>query len=336
MDYKEFLTYFPDHCIQLFDDNQTVDAKKDETKAKTIAGGKVNWEMINKANQTGSGIYFSVNRFPNGVRQTRYCAGVNAWYAESDKLSVDEQLKVIESLNLTPSFVVRSKKSLHTYWLAKDATMDNFKLIQTWIAKRLNGDPVMKDFARVLRVPEFYHMKDPLNPFRVEIIIDNHHLLYTEQQLLDEFVDFEQIKKDEEEKVAKLKALEEKYNFDGNDVFSAINNIPIEFVVCKIMNWTFDGIKHWYANGSKAPSACFKAKDGNYILHGGTQHFSGDQDGYNPFSFVKMYYNFDNRDTFEWFKRNYEKIREIDYQEKEKYFNNQNNLIKQIYGNIKG
>jgi len=320
MNYKDFLKYFPDHCIQIFDDNKT--GGPDKSKAKTIAGDKVVWEQMEQVNQKGSGVFFSVNQFPKGIRKIESCQGINAWFAESDDLTLNEQYDNLSDLKLRPSFVVKSKSSLHAYWLAKDGSMENFKLIQEWLKRRLSGCNAMVDYTRVLRIPEFDHMKDPNDPVKVELMDDNHQLVYTEQQMLDEFVDFEQVKKEEQAIVDKLKEVEAQREKGGNDVYDAINNIPIELVVSRVMAWEWDGKKHWYAKGSKAPSACYKASDGNYVMHGGTQHFTDTHNGYSPFDFVKMVYSFDNNETFEWFKDNYPDISEISRKEKEAWKEN--------------
>jgi P4 family phage/plasmid primase-like protien len=305
---QQFLNHFPNFVYQVFNDNQETKQFPDPM-ARTIKPSNTSDEQLKQYNAEGRGIFFSVNQFPDGIRKIEQLKGINAWFAESDDLTLEEQQANLNSLKLQPSFIVQSKKSLHAYWLAKDATIENFKLIQHWIKIKLNGCNSMKDYTRVLRVPDFYHMKDPQNPFLVKIISEHPELVYTEKEIMDYFVDYEQIKKDEEEHQKRMAELANKIQTEGEDVYQAINNIPIEDIVSKIMNWRWDGKKHWYALGSNSPSACFKASDGNYIVHGGTQHFSDLKDGYSPFEFVKMKLQLSNAETFDYFKENYRSIK---------------------------
>lgn len=331
MTYTQFLTFFPDHCIQLFDDQGI-----DRSKAETINGLTVDWDKIKTANEHGAGVFFSVNKFSKGIRKTSYCEGINAWFAECDTLSLEQQQTNLDKLLLQPSFTVQTKKSLHAYWLAENGTMDNFRVIQEWLAKRLHGDKSMKDFARVLRIPEFQHKKDPNNPVTVKIIQDNHHLVYTEQQMLDEFVDFKQIAEEQKRQIQKIKEIEAKYKISGSeDTYNAINQISIETIVANVMNWRWDERKHWYQQGSQAPSACFKAIDGNYLIHGGTHYFSDAQTGYTPFSFIKMIKNLDDKDTFLWFIDKYQNIADIDKQRQGEWINEQQTNEKKNTDSVK-
>ena len=183
MTQKEFLSYFPDYCIQVFDD---VETRKDGF-ARVGKPSKFTGEQLEKWNKEGRGIFFSVNRFPNGERKQIFCQGVNAWFAECDSLSIEEQWKNIIGSPLAPSFVVRSKKSYHIYWLAKDGTKENFIRIQQGLCRYFSGDTNMTDIARVLRVPGYYHVKNQSDPFLVEITEANPELVYTEEDMLAAF-----------------------------------------------------------------------------------------------------------------------------------------------------
>lgn len=181
---KEFLSHFPDFCIQVFDD---VEMRKDPKLAKCGKPSVFTKEQLQKWNKEGRGIFFSVNKAPTGERKKEHCAGINAWFAESDTLSAEEQWQRIIACPLEPSFVVRSKKSFHIYWLSTDGTKERFEEVQNGLIKYFDGDPAMKDIVRVLRVPGFNHMKDPANPFPVEIITANPELRYTEAEMLQAF-----------------------------------------------------------------------------------------------------------------------------------------------------
>lgn len=180
---KDFLKNFPDFALQTFDDREGVEKDK-----SLITNGRPNDYTSDKLfdlNSRGAGIFFTVNKFPTGKRTKNDCSGVNAWFVESDDLSIDDQTRNLLSSPLAPSIVVRSKKSLHAYWLAKDATIENFVKIQQGLIEKFSGDPAMKDISRVLRIPGFYHNKS--DPFMVDLMDFRPDLVYTEEQMLNAF-----------------------------------------------------------------------------------------------------------------------------------------------------
>lgn len=182
---EEFLKHFPDHCIQTFDDREYVD-QKDPTLITMGPPRLYPPSRLQELNGRGAGIFFSVNQFPTGKRSKDTCAGINAWFTESDSLSIADQEKMFGVSPLTPTFLVRSKKSYHAYWLAKDPTEKNFVRIQQGLIQHFKGDPAMKDISRVLRVPGYYHNKT-YDSFLVEIAHAAPELVYTEKQMLDAF-----------------------------------------------------------------------------------------------------------------------------------------------------
>lgn len=188
---KDFLSYFPKFCVQTFDDNDT-----DEKDNSLIRCGKpleFTKDELKNLNKKGAGIYFTVNQFPEGRRRQTDCVGINAWYAESDTLPIEVQRENLRNSPLPPSFIVKSKKSLHAYWLAKDATKENFIKIQMGLRDKFQGDTTMKDIARVLRIPGFLHQKDRANPVLVEILEANPENKFIEADMLRAFPYIEKI-----------------------------------------------------------------------------------------------------------------------------------------------
>lgn len=181
----EFLKNFKDFMIQTFDDREYV-AEKDKSLITAGAPSQYSWDRLYDLNKRGAGIFFTVNQFPLGKRGKDFCAGVNAWYVECDSLSIEQQMEMYLKPPLMPTFLVLSKKSIHAYWLAVDGTEKNFIRIQMGLQKKFQGDPAMKDIARVLRIPGFTHNKTE-NPFLVEIIHAEPSLRYTEKQMMEKF-----------------------------------------------------------------------------------------------------------------------------------------------------
>ena len=181
----DFLRCFKDFVLQTFDDREFV-AEKDKSLITCGPSSEYSWERLQDLNSRGAGIFFTVNQFPGGKRRKELCAGITAWYAECDTLSIEEQLDLYAKSPLMPTFMTLSKKSVHAYWLAKDATEQNFLRIQMGLQQHYKGDPAMKDIARVLRVPGFFHNKTA-EPFMVEIIHAEPSLVYTEKQMMDSY-----------------------------------------------------------------------------------------------------------------------------------------------------
>jgi KaiC/GvpD/RAD55 family RecA-like ATPase len=183
---NQFLGNFKDLLLVTFDDREFVPEKD---KSLITYGKPENYKFgeLARLNARGAGIFFSVNQFPGGRRTKEACAGVNAWYVENDKATIEDQMKMYFECALPPSFMVRSKKSIHAYWLPSGvASKENFEKIQRGLIQRFDGDPAMKDIARVLRVPGFNHNKSE-TPFPVELIWFEPETKYSEKQMMGEF-----------------------------------------------------------------------------------------------------------------------------------------------------
>ena len=187
----EFLSNFPGHCLVAYDDKK---------KGRKYTGGffgeeaskRESFEKLIDMNKREAGIFFSVNSFPE-VRRAMLCSGINAWWVERDakKLkdgtvinSKEQQQKDIDAGPLEPSIIIESRNSLHTYWLAKDGTIDNFNKILDRVCDYYKGDKGAKGVNRVLRIPGFQHRKED-EAFTVKIIKYNPELKYTEEQMLE-------------------------------------------------------------------------------------------------------------------------------------------------------
>jgi hypothetical protein len=86
--------------------------------------------------------------------------------------------------------VVETRRGFHLWFLARDANPDNYRaVVNDRLLPFFGADPAVKDLARVLRVPGFYHMKDPADPFLVRVV-DRTGAVYTESEMLEAFPDF--------------------------------------------------------------------------------------------------------------------------------------------------
>lgn len=138
---------------------------KDSSRKEFI---KVTPKQAKEYNDNNYGIFWTPNDF-NGARKKENLVGINFWYCDIDGGDKAEQLKLIDKV-VTPSVIVESKNGYHCYWKCRDATLDNFERIERGIIAKLNGDVHCKDVSRVLRVPNFWHCKDPDNKFLVKYV----------------------------------------------------------------------------------------------------------------------------------------------------------------------
>lgn len=164
-------------CIRIFSDKKGTAFKglKLEYQAGKIATAV---ETLKKHNEQKRGIFFVVNY---GGHEDSDITRVNAQFVENDSLSIDEQMAQIKAFPIEPSFIVKTQKSLHTYWLMKDADVSAFRRVQKRLAAHFNGDRTCINESRVLRLPSFNHCKG--EPVMVECIKFNPELRYTQAEL---------------------------------------------------------------------------------------------------------------------------------------------------------
>lgn len=123
------------------------------------------------------GIFFVVNQ---GGHNDAAISRVTAHFVEADACSLDEQYQHLMAFALPPSIIVKTRKSLHGYWLLKEVvdreidseinpaiknqdeavnTVANFRTVQKALAAYFKGDPVISNPSRVMRLPGFDHNK---------------------------------------------------------------------------------------------------------------------------------------------------------------------------------
>jgi hypothetical protein len=141
-------------------------------------------------NEKGYGIFGSVNQF-HSVRRESDLKRLCYWYCEIDDICKQEQLEKIKQF-LVPTIMVESKNGYHCYWaikidLIKTYGLENallvYKEINKRIIKKLSGDTNASDAARVLRLPGFYHCKNPDDKFLVKQVLTL-EISYTPQEML--------------------------------------------------------------------------------------------------------------------------------------------------------
>ena len=173
-------------CFRVFDDK----------KAGIFAGQKLSMECgkyasiektLKEHNTQNRGIFFVVNY---GGQEDSLITRINAQFVESDELSFEEQQAQIDTFPLPPSMIIKTRKSLHTYWFVKGAKVELFRGIQKQLVKQFHGDPMCVNESRVMRLPGFYHCKE--DPVMVECISFHPERVYTQEQLSEALPEVEE------------------------------------------------------------------------------------------------------------------------------------------------
>lgn len=177
---KEFLENFKDSYFICFHDSDSSQLPVDLKQQFDI-------NKLYDLNTNGYGVYFSFNRFP-GKRRISDCAGINAWAIDIDNKDCPKHIQQLrlQKSPLPPSFIVESKNGFHAYWLADNGTTELYSEIILRLIDWFDGDQNAKDITRVLRVPGFFHLKNPNEPFKIKLISDEGYT-YTEEQMLKAF-----------------------------------------------------------------------------------------------------------------------------------------------------
>jgi putative DNA primase/helicase len=165
----EFRTY------QTFDDRKDKSAPKRPHLARVYNGeGKA--AHLAAANAQGAGIYMAINATDGKGREAHNVTRVRAVFIDADKNGVAVLQKVKEA-GLAPHIIVESSPGkYHVYWVvAPPCALEVFKPVQQALARKFGTDNVC-DLPRVLRVPGFYHLKNPAAPFMVRIVELNEEL----------------------------------------------------------------------------------------------------------------------------------------------------------------
>ncbi|MFH7326668.1 DUF3987 domain-containing protein [Desulfurivibrio sp. C05AmB] len=148
-------------CFRTFDDNKDRSDPRlvtTPTGALEQCGGR-----LASLNAKGAGVYVVVNQGGNTDKEINT---IRALFADFDQVDKNRRF----DFSLKPSLVIESSPGKHhVYWLVDDFPVEQFRAAQKRIIGAYGSDPTVKNESRVMRVPGFYHRKDPI-PFLSRII----------------------------------------------------------------------------------------------------------------------------------------------------------------------
>ncbi|MGC6521801.1 MAG: phage/plasmid primase, P4 family [Candidatus Micropelagos thuwalensis] len=184
--FLETLSSSGEFTFQTFDDNQM---RKDK-KLVRIYHGRIeeHYEALIELNGNGAGVFVTINETDLRGRKLENIENVRAVFADLDGAPLEPVLKHV----LEPHIIVESSPNRwHCYWLCK-LSKDDFSAVQLRISEIFQGDKAIKDLARVMRLPGFYHQKiknqHNANPFLTRIEqISTDETPYSSEEILEHF-----------------------------------------------------------------------------------------------------------------------------------------------------
>lgn len=216
------------------------------------------------------------------------------------------------------SYLIFTGNGIHVYYIGNPTLCDDFFIegVQKIYNKveKLVGfapDSACKNSARILRMPNSYNNKKDKK--KVEVLVEQERV----SDLLDKVRDIGEQSITKAKQDAQLKNIKFSLQSDSS-VYEAINQIPIGQLVAKHFGWTFDG-RNFYENGKQKSKACYVPSKENFVVHGGTDHFSNKNAGYTPFCFIQEVLGLDVKDVFAWFKENFQEIADVDEKARKKF-----------------
>lgn len=161
---KEFLSAFfaedETVCLRAFPDSKRKGVKAVKYEFKLSEIERYLPELHRKNEEEGCGVHFTVNY---GGHRDREIKRINAVFFEDDRSSFDEQLEKISKSPIEPSIIVKTRKSLHVYFLADNVPVERFRELQERLAHFFDSDPQLRNESRTMRMPNFFHLKkDPV------------------------------------------------------------------------------------------------------------------------------------------------------------------------------
>lgn len=133
-----------------------------------------------KFNEKGFGIFWTVHEF-EGDRKIQNIVELNGFAIDIDEGTKEQQLEKIKK-GCYPTLIIESKRGYHIYWLFKEPLKVTFSeelqsryqhTMQNRLIPFYKADNKAKDLARLLRAPNFFHLKDPTDPFLIKVLANN-------------------------------------------------------------------------------------------------------------------------------------------------------------------
>ena len=181
---KEFLSaFFTDKKTTIY--LRAISDKGDE-KPHNLEVKLSNYDAIiptlQNYNNNNQAICFVVNGGGTKDKEVIRSKSCTSQFMEIDDYKMESQIKIINAFPLKPSIIVKTKKSLHTYWLVDNGDIKQFRSIQKQFIKLFSSDPNIQNESRVMRMPNYYHQKS--DPVMVSVIHFEPDIRYKQSDIL--------------------------------------------------------------------------------------------------------------------------------------------------------
>ena len=125
--------------------------------------------LIGENTLYGMAVFVMVNAGDLQGRRSENVTSPRALFIDDDKGLLPPDSPQLAAL--PPTITVRTRKGWHHYWvLVPGEALSTFTPAQAALAEHFGTDPAVKDLARVMRLPGFFHQKDPANPVLVQLV----------------------------------------------------------------------------------------------------------------------------------------------------------------------
>ncbi|MCQ6562294.1 DNA-primase RepB domain-containing protein [Paenibacillus mendelii] len=84
------------------------------------------------------------------------------------------------------AMIIETKNGFHIYWVVRGGSINRFVPIQKALAHKFGSDPMITNLSRAMRIPGFYHMKDPDKPYLVRVRQWGRKQPFTQDELVHE------------------------------------------------------------------------------------------------------------------------------------------------------
>jgi hypothetical protein len=179
-DIRSLLDGGPDgFTFQTFDDDK---ARKSVELAKVFHGTLPDhYKQLVAYNASRAGIFVTINETDQKGRKNANITRVRATWIDDDEPDREDIPTPLE-----PHIVCEtSPGKVQKLFLVKGMSFDQHRQVQEVLIAKYGSDKGVKDLARVLRIPGFYHNKG--EPFMVRIIHESGREPYTAEEMLDAF-----------------------------------------------------------------------------------------------------------------------------------------------------
>jgi RecA-family ATPase len=180
---RRFLTSLDEEAeaftFQTFTDRK--DRPLPDPLARTLTGNLEELhETLVSLNEAGAGVFVTVNETDGTGRRKENIVRVRALWQEADRGDEPE-------LPLEPHIVVESSPGKYHRYVLAEMPLEAFEATQERLVQDYGSDPAAKDRARVLRVPGFFHLKNPERPHLVRIVHESGERPYPWERIREAF-----------------------------------------------------------------------------------------------------------------------------------------------------